>query len=62
MPEEFPNMPERMHFISDRRGNNLQVGAEISAEDALKKITEGYDVQIVTYVKQAPRVVMSEQK
>lgn len=54
---DFPDMPERLHFISDGSGNTMQVGDDISPEEAFGKISEGYDVQITTYVRQQPRIV-----
>lgn len=53
LPDDpLPPMPDRIQIIRDHKGNEMQVGKDLTAEEALKKMGEGYDMQLHTYVLQ----------
>lgn len=51
------NIPKRIYTLEDEHGNRMNVPEDISAEQALEKITQGFDVTIYTYVLQPNRIV-----
>lgn len=51
------DIPKRIYTLEDDAGNRMNVPEDISMEEAFKKVTEGYDVTIHTYVLQPARIV-----
>lgn len=47
--DDKEQMPCLIHILRDHKGNTLQVGKDISAENALEKLSESYPVTLYTY-------------
>lgn len=50
--DPLPPMPARIHILRDHKGNEMTVGSDLTAEQAIEKMGEGYDLQLFTYVLQ----------
>ena len=47
--DELTGEPRRIQVIKDPQGNTVQIGKDVSPEEALRIMGEGYDITLLTY-------------
>lgn len=58
LPDDpLPPMPPRIQMLRDHKGNKMTVGVDLTAEEALEKMSQGYDIELHTYVLQPARKI-----
>lgn len=56
LPDDpLPPMPNRIQILRDHKGNEMTIGTDLTPEQAIEKMGEGYDMQLFTYVLQPVR-------
>ena len=58
LPDDpLPPMPPRIQILRDHKGNTMTVGEDLTAEEALEKLSESYDIELHTYTLQPVRKI-----
>lgn len=58
LPDDpLPLPPSRIQILRDHNGNEAQVGKDLTADEALQKMGEGYDIELFTYVLQPVKTI-----
>lgn len=47
--DKLTGEPNRIQVIKDPQGNTVQIGKDVSPEEALRIMGEGYDITLLTY-------------
>jgi len=55
--DELPPMAPRIQILRDHKGNQMTIGVDLTAEQALEKMAQGYDIELHTYILQPARKI-----